>query len=89
MNNGSDFHDSLGRIGPVAVVDVLGTLVIAVLYGYYMKVNVFLSIILFFIAGILVHFILDVDTPVSKFLEDLYHSVVNGFTNSFFSSLKQ
>lgn len=72
MNDGSDFHDTMGRIGPLAVVDIVGTIVIAAIYAYYMEINVFLSIALFLIAGEIVHFILDVETPVTKFIINIF-----------------
>lgn len=51
----SKFHDSLGRVRGVAVIDVLGTMLVAYIVSKYYNVSILLTTVLMFSIGQLTH----------------------------------
>lgn len=62
------FHDSMGRIGGLAVVDIVGTIGIAYVASKVLKTNFAATLVVCFIAGEVVHLAFKVETPITKAL---------------------
>lgn len=62
------FHDLMGRMGPIAVIDLFGTLVIAFGLAWYLRFDwkgyVMMGVALL-VLGELVHLLLGIETPVT------------------------
>ena len=56
------------RIFNIAIFDLLGTILVAILIAYLTKTNVWLVFFILFLIGILLHYLFCVDTTVNKFL---------------------
>jgi uncharacterized membrane protein YcaP (DUF421 family) len=56
------------RIFNIAIVDVIATLLGALLISYLFKVNFFLVAVLLFLLGIVLHRLFCVNTTINKFL---------------------
>jgi len=54
------------RLFNIAVVDVIGTIILAVIFSKITKINLLVSMLLMFILGIIVHRIFCVNTTVGK-----------------------
>lgn len=72
QEEGFNFHESLGRIGPFSVADTLSTAV----GGYFLaKVtgwDTTKTIVGLFVVGEAVHYAVGVDTPITKFLKEQF-----------------
>ena len=71
------YKDSLGKPGEgvhkyrifnIAIVDVVLTIIIALLLSYLFKINFFIMLIILFLLGIIIHRIFCVRTTVDKLL---------------------
>jgi len=62
------FHDSMGRIGGVAVVDVAGTLLGAYFLARYYEWHYVPTACGLLVIGEVVHVALGIETPVTKYL---------------------
>jgi len=65
------FHNVLGRIGPLANIDILLTLMFCLIIIYFKKLTFgkgLLLTILIFCFGESMHWIFDVETPVTRYL---------------------
>lgn len=56
------------RIFDIAILDVLGTIVVALIIAWYFKISFWIILLLFFIFAILMHRLFCVNTTVNKFL---------------------
>ncbi len=56
------------RIFNIAIFDLLGAILVAILIAYLTKTNVWLVFFILFLIGILLHYLFCVDTTVNKFL---------------------
>lgn len=56
------------RIGNVAAIDLILTILIALVITYFTKIPITLALIVLFILAIIIHFLFCVNTSVSKFL---------------------
>ena len=63
------FHKE--RLLGMARNDLLGTIAISVLIGFFMNKNILLVFIVIFLLGVLLHLIFCVDTAFIKFLKKL------------------
>ena len=72
-----DYKDSLGALNEgihqyrflnLAIVDVIGTVIIAFLISYFFKVSLLYTIIILFILGIILHRLFCVKTTIDKLL---------------------
>ena len=61
-----NFHDLLGRFKGIAVIDVVGTIGIAVYIAKYYNLNIFTTVFLFLLLGHSVHLYLNIDTELVK-----------------------
>jgi cell shape-determining protein MreC len=52
----------------IAIVDVILTIIVALLFSYFFKISTIYSIITLFILGILVHRLFCVETTIDKLL---------------------
>jgi hypothetical protein len=64
----ADFHDSMGRIGRFAAIDVLGTAIIALYAGRMLGWNPWHTIAYAFILGEAVHLYFKLQTPITEML---------------------
>ncbi len=62
----SNFHDFMGRIYGLAVIDIVGTVIIVYLLSAYMKWNFITLLIWAFIIGEVVHVIMGIETPITR-----------------------
>ena len=62
----SEFHDILGRVGGIAVIDVVGTVIISAGVAKACKWNVGKTIIGGFLVGELTHLALGKKTPITS-----------------------
>jgi hypothetical protein len=60
------------RILDIAIVDVIGTIIIGYLMGKLLKINVYLTIISFFIMGEIIHYKRNIDTTIIKIYKNKY-----------------
>ncbi len=66
-----NFHELMGRIYGLAIIDIVGTIVIVYLLSIYMKWTTwdFLGILAYaFILGEVVHYALGIETPIIRHL---------------------
>jgi hypothetical protein len=64
-----NFHTLLGRIGGLAVIDILGTFLACLLISrFYFKENIIALFLILFIIGELVHLFLNIKTPFLKLI---------------------
>jgi len=56
------------RIYNIAIIDVLITIIIAIIISYLFKINFIYTIIILFLAGIIIHRIFCVRTTIDKLL---------------------
>lgn len=63
-----NFHELLGRVYGLAVIDIVGTIVIALFIAKRYNFNKTKTLIFAFILGEVVHVVLDIDTPITKML---------------------
>jgi multidrug resistance efflux pump len=68
MKKQKGFHDLMGRIGPFAVVDIVGTIGAAYLISKAFKTNFIATTATLFVVGELVHVAFKVKTPVTEVL---------------------
>jgi hypothetical protein len=61
-----DFHDLMGRIGPLAVIDVVGTALIAFVGARFLGWNPWRTVAYAFVLGEAVHLALNLETPVTR-----------------------
>jgi hypothetical protein len=63
-----DFHDALGRMGPIATIDVLGTAIVAYYFAGVLGWNPWRTIGFAFVLGEAVHLYFRLQTPVTEVL---------------------
>jgi len=66
------FHDKMGRIGPIAVIDLVGTIVIVILVGLWYGLSwarIGWWVVAALIIGEVVHLALKIDTPITQLLK--------------------
>lgn len=56
------------RIFDIAIVDLVATIIVAVLVAKYFETNIFATFILLFVIGEVFHYIFGVDTTVKKLI---------------------
>ncbi len=64
-----NFHELMGRIYGLAVIDIVGTIVVVYLLSMYMKWTTwyFLIVLVYaFILGELVHYAMGIETPITR-----------------------
>lgn len=59
------------RIGNIAVVDLVGTILIAYIFSLLTKTNFIWCLIAFLIIGEILHIMFCVDTPVTRFIQSV------------------
>jgi hypothetical protein len=64
----ADFHDALGRMGPIATIDVVGTAVVAFAFARFVGWNPWRTIAFAFVLGEMVHLYFCLQTPVTEVL---------------------
>ena len=65
------FHDSMGRIGQIAIIDFVGTIAVVVLIGWWMNwqtARIIYWIVIALVLGEVVHIALKIDTPITRAL---------------------
>lgn len=65
-NDPENVHNILGRVGGLAVVDIVGTIVGAVLFSRATGYNMPMTIAGAFVVGELAHFYFEQDTPITE-----------------------
>jgi len=71
----SNFSDKLQELRKhkllgISIVDTAGTIAIGYAVSKVLKTDTFMTIIFTFIAGEFVHYMVDVDTPVTRVIKD-------------------
>jgi len=61
-----NFHELMGRIWGIAVIDVVGTILIAYAVSKYKDICFFKTLVMFLIFGEVVHIFLNIETPITK-----------------------
>lgn len=61
-----NFHDSLGRFFGIAVIDVVGTVVIAYLIAKYWNYSFLNVLIVLLVLGEAMHIAFDQSTPITR-----------------------
>lgn len=56
------------RIFNIAIIDLLLTIIVAIIISYIMKINVFIVFIILFLLGIIMHRLFCVRTTIDKLL---------------------
>lgn len=72
-SNFFDYSRKNYRIGPFSILDLLGTIIIAIIVAYIFQFSYIKTIIVFLVVGEIIHLALpSVTTPVKTFLTDLF-----------------
>jgi hypothetical protein len=59
------------RLLNIAIVDVVSTVIGAILFSYLFKINYFISLIFLFLLGILLHYLFCVESTINMYIYSL------------------
>ena len=60
------------RLLNIAIVDVVSTVIGAILFSYLFKINYFISLIFLFLLGILLHYLFCVESTINMYIYSLF-----------------
>ena len=66
---GEGFHKA--RIGGLAAMDIVGTLALGAVLSYVFSVNLLVMILIVFLVGEFLHYVMCVDTPIIKKIKSI------------------
>jgi|TARA_B100000795_G_C22655242_1_gene381891 hypothetical protein len=64
------------RIYDIAIIDVILTILAAIIISYYTKYKFFIILIILFILGIIMHYLFGVNTTINKKIYNIYNTYI-------------